>query len=178
MPRAFHLSVVLAAAVLAAPAAAQLSGSRPEESFRKPDSLFDGSAHERRAQISLMGLVAFGFGFGGSARYSLPLLKDGFIPELNDSIEADLGGDIIFPGFGAAATLLGILAEPRWTFHFAPELDLYVKLGAGYYIPIAGSLLNPFQVLVSAGGSYRLGNLWLRGELGILGAKVGIGLDF
>jgi len=182
MPRALRLSAVLVAAVLSGSAAAQVSPRSTEDSFRQPDSLYDGAAHERRSQIVLLGLVVLGWGYGAAGRYSLPLLKDGFLPEVNDSFEVDLGGNIIFPAFGFATTTLALLAEPRWTFHFTPQLEAYAKLGLGVFIPVLGTfptVVSPFQVLAAAGGSYRIGsNLSIRVEAGIGGFMAGAALDF
>jgi len=181
MPRAFRLSAVLALAawVMAGTASAQLSGKPPEEAMRAPDSLLDGAAHERRSQISGYGVFLYGSGIGVAGRYALPIFKDGFIPELNESIEVELGGNYIFPFFGQLVSLIVIAVEPRWTFHFTPQLDAYFKIGLGVFIPLGISTLSPVAPLANIGVAYKLGgSLWLRLEAGNYGILAGAGLDF
>ncbi len=181
MLRALRLSAVLAllAAVTAGPAAAQLDGKPPDASMRAPDSLLDGAAHDRRSQISAYGVFNYGYGFGLAARYALPIFKDGFIPELNESIEVEAGGDFIFPFFGQPVSLVVIAAEPRWTFHITPQFDAYFKLGIAAIIPLGISVISPVAVLAAVGGSYKIGNnLWLRLEASNFVVSVGAGLDF
>jgi len=181
MPRAFRLSAVLAAAAvsLAGPASAQLDGKPPDQFMKAPDSLMDGSAHERRSQISGYGVFLPSYGPGAAVRYALPIFKDGFIPELNESIELELGGDFIFPVFGTGVPLILIAAEPRWTFHFTPQVDGYFKLGVGVLLALGPTTFSPFQVLPGIGVSYRLGgNLWLRLEASYPILSAGVGLDF
>jgi len=183
MPRAFRLSAALAlgaAAVLAGPASAQLnpSAQQPETSLRGPDSLMDGAAHERHSQLAAFGVYAWTLGYGIAGRFALPILKDGLLPELNESIELELGGDFIISTLGISFSVLAATAEPRWTFHFTPQLDGYFKLGVGVFIlaPPGIGLVAP---LAAVGGQYRLGpNLVIRAEAGNFGLALGAGLEF
>jgi len=182
MPRASRLSAALAAAVaasLAGPASAQLDGKPPDQFMKAPDSLLDGSAHERRSQISGYGVFIPSYGIGAAGRYALPIFKDGFIPELNESLEVEFGGDFIFPTFGTGPALVVIAAEPRWTFHFTPQVDGYFKLGVAGLISLGPSLFSPIQPVAGIGLAYKVaGNLWLRAEACYPIMSLGAGLDF
>ncbi|HEY8208507.1 MAG TPA: hypothetical protein VIG99_13545 [Myxococcaceae bacterium] len=181
MRRAFRLSAVLAAvlAVQASPARAQLSGKPFEEGLRTPDSLLDGAAHDRRSQISGYGVFGWGVGVGLAARYSLPIFKDGFIPELNDSIEIDAGGDFLFGAFGVTPSAVIAAVEPRWTFHVAPQFDAYFKVGIGLFLWLGPTTFSPAYALASVGVAYKIfPNFWIRAEAGNFGGSVGVGLDF
>lgn len=181
MPRAFRLSAVLVVllAVQALPARAQLEGKPFEQGMRAPDSLLDGSAHERHTQISAYGNYAWGYGLGAGLRYSLPIFKDGLIPELNDSVELDLGGTFLFGTFGNPSVVVGAL-EPKWTFHFIPQLDGYVKLGLGLFLWLGPTNFSPVNLLATGGLAYKIfPNFWIKLEGCFpLGGALGAGLDF
>lgn len=178
MPRAFRLSAVLAALAMGLPAHAQLDGKPPDSSLRQPDALLDGSAHERKMQGAALAGITWGVGPGVGVRVTLPLLKDGFLPEINESIEIDGGGNFAFASFGGASLIL-IAVEPRWTFHMTPQLDLYAKIGLGWAIFLGPSLASPFQVPAGVGAIYRLlPALSLRLEAGNLGLAAGVGIEF
>jgi len=152
------------------------------------DGLYDNAAHPRHPMISLMGfLPLYGLGIGASGRFTLPLLADGFIDNLNDSVELELGADLAFAtgvtlGFGYSYVDLTIPVEGRWTFHFTSALAAYGKLALSYeIIPYTSSSIvsNTLSFNLAIGGLYKLGEkFFLRGELGYRGLKVGVGLEF
>jgi hypothetical protein len=181
MPRAFRLSAVLVPllALQALPARAQIEGKPFEQGLKAPDSLLDGSAHDRRSQIAAYGNYSWGHGFGLGLRYSLPIFKDGFIPELNDSVEVEAGGTFIFGTFGVAPSVVIGALEPKWTFHVTPQFDGYVKLGLGLFLWLGPTNFSPLYPLFSGGLAYRLfPNFWIKLEGGVLGGALGAGLDF
>jgi hypothetical protein len=160
---------------------------KPEEetssgdSMRQPDALYDAAAHTRKQQISVSGIFVFGWGIGVGARYSLPLVKDGFLAEFNDSFEVDFGVDLAFSTFGwAVGSLLVAAAEPRWTFHVLPNIDAYVKLGLLLQFPLGGGVgYPPVWPAAAIGGMYKLTPaLWARLELSNFGTRLGVGYDF
>ncbi|HYV46095.1 MAG TPA: hypothetical protein VFA20_14595 [Myxococcaceae bacterium] len=181
MPRAFRLSAVLVVilAVQALPAWAQLEGKPFEQGMRAPDALLDGSAHDRHTQIAAFGNYSWYLGVGAGLRYSLPILKDGFIPELNDSVEVEAGGNFLLGLFGGGPSVIIAALEPKWTFHFTPQLDAYAKLGIGFFIWLGQTNFTPVNVMAWAGVAYKFSpNFWVRLEGGVLGAALGAGLDF
>jgi len=181
MPRAFRLSAVLVVLleVQALPARAQVEGKSFEQGMRAPDSLLDGSAHDRHSQIAVFGNYSWSLGLGAGLRYSLPILKDGFIPELNDSVELEAGGNFLFGVFGTAPSVVIGAVEAKWTFHFTPQFDAYGKLGVGLFIWLGPTNYTPVNVMAWGGLAYKFSpNFWVRLEGGALGAALGVGLDF
>jgi hypothetical protein len=156
--------------------------------------LNDTGPHTRSSMLSFFGLLPWGFGngLGAAARYTLPVIDDGFVDSLNDSVELELGGDIWFGGYSFGTvrygyTGLAIPVEGRWTFHLNPKLDLYGKLSLGWYFNFWTSNIEGVQGLNSggfywntgAGALYALSDtFWLRGEIGATGLKAGVGFNF
>jgi hypothetical protein len=154
--------------------------------------LNDAGPHTRSSMLSLFGLLAWGNGIGGAVRYTLPVSNDGFLDSVNDSVELEFGGDIWFGGqsFGNLRygyTGLAIPLEGRWSFHLNPKLSLYGKLSLGWYFTFWSGNVEGLEGFnagglywnTGAGALYALSDtLWLRGELGATGLKVGIGFNF
>jgi hypothetical protein len=182
MPRTLQLCSVFLMAAIPATALAQLSGREREDSatLRQPNALFDASTHDRKSELLVHGVYQWGIGVGAGARYALPLVRDGVLPDYNDSITLEGGADFVVNTFALGAPFLRISAEPRWSFHIVPSFDLYVKLGAFFVLQFGGiPLSSPFGIQAAIGGVYRLGNgMSLRGETGVEGAKIAVGLEF
>jgi hypothetical protein len=133
------LAAALAASSLPSRAAAEETAIGAPGSLYGPGGFYDGSKHERRQQLSGFALLpwwAGGFGFGFGGRYALPLVRDGILPDLNDSIELELGLDAWYGAwaYGAHGTFgyMGLavpVAEATWTFHITDHFDAYAKLG-------------------------------------------------
>lgn len=180
------------------PAAEPERGERAETSGTPADKqrniLFDTSPQERRPMLSAFGILPWwlGFGIGIAPRYTIPLVHEGLIPSLNDSIELELGGDFWFSTwryFGVDYSYVGLAApvvEARWTFHFSPRLAAYAKMGFGLNfwffqgrVPGATyeSSWGGFYPNGASGVIYQLNDvLSIRGEAGYLGLRVGVGL--
>lgn len=169
------------------------SSSSSGSSFDQPNGLFDRTTHERHSQLSVMlGLAyGYGFGFGVGGRYTMPLLKDGFLDPINDSVELELGADYAFTtvgafGFSYSAHQFDVAAEARWTFHLLPKLDAYAKLGIGPgFSVITGNVGTTglggffFYFNGATGILYKLSDtLAFRAEVGSYGLRAGIGWDF
>jgi outer membrane protein with beta-barrel domain len=156
--------------------------------------LRDAGPHTRGSMVSVFGLVPWGYGsgIGVAARYTLPIMNDGFISSINDSVELEFGGDIWFSGqnFGTVRygyTGLAIPVEGRWSFHFNPKLSLYGKVSAGWYFNFWSDNVEGLNDLsyggfywnTGVGALYSINNtLWLRGEIGATGLKAGVGFNF
>ncbi|MBZ4414956.1 porin family protein [Myxococcus sp. RHSTA-1-4] len=166
--------------------------SRGTSALRQPGGLFDTSSTERGPTLSFFGILPwwYGFGAGAGARYTLPIVKDGFISNLNDSVELEFGGDFWFANYGALGadygyTGLAIPAEGRWTFHITPKFSAYGKVALGYAFHFwsddVGDDFDTGHVYwdATSGVLYQLSDsMWLRGEVGYAGLKAGIGLKF
>jgi len=115
------------------------TGGRPAQSldpsFRRPNALMDASPKRRPNMIAFfVGLPYYYWGWGGvplgiSGRYYLPLLHDGFLPPVNDSLGLDLGADVLLV-MGPGLFFVDIPAELMWALHFLPNFTGYLKLGA------------------------------------------------
>lgn len=176
----------VALALHAPPALAERSA------FDGPGALRDRSPQSRRQMLSVFAILpwAYGLGFGAGGRFSLPLLKDGFIPEANDSFEFEAGVEWAFSSYGCVGTVcptfhaIRPLAGVRWTFHFTPKLSAYTMLALGLAIYPAGFAFAGFSTWgfffphFAGGLLYKLGGgVALRIELGFLGLYGGIGID-
>lgn len=149
------------------------------DSMRQPGGLFDATPHTRKTQVSLWGLAGW-YGLGVGGRFTLPLVADGILAEINDSIELEFGADFIPLGFLYAYPRLDIVAEGRWTFHLMPNISLYGKVVVGPALEFwsGGVYLYPVFDIVP-GLIYRLSDsMVLRAELGYRGFKGGIGFEF
>jgi hypothetical protein len=165
-----------------------------DSSLRRSGWLLDASAQSRPQMLSFFLFVPwyYGYGIGGAVRYAIPILNDGFIPKLNDSVEIEFGGDIwtaSYGGFGfngGGYTALGIPIEGRWTFHITDKFSAYGKVGIGWVI-VVGSRSD--GVVAGYGGGiyttagpgvlYKLSDaISLRAEFGYSGLRGGIGIAF
>ena len=150
----------------------------------------DTSQHQRPQGISGMLYVPwiYGIGVGVNLRYEIPVVKDGFIPSINDqfSIEPSLslsyrsygryGGDLKFFDISPAV-------YATWSFHITPKFRPYGAVGIGYGAEI---WLNDddfdndydtgyFYWDVAAGLFYNFSpSLAFRGEIGGRGPKAGL----
>lgn len=151
------------------------------EGLRRPGFLLDRSSHPRPLLLAVHGIVPLGyFGRGGfpvgvGATFYLPLVKDGFIPPVNDEFGIDFGVDaFFFPGYRNGFALF-VPVTVLWTFHFTDTFAAYAKVGAalrfwpGFDQPV-------FPDFVSALGLnwFFARSVGLRVELGYPGAKVGL----
>lgn len=186
--RALALVVAL---VAAAPAFADssLDGS-PSLSTREPGGLLDASPQRRNHMVSVyLGLPYwysyYGFPFGLSARYTLPLVADGFVPNLNDSFSLEFGADVAFYGGPLPGGFLAIPIEAMWALHFFPRLMGYVKLGIALDFNFSQACwgnvcrgpwaVGPLFIGV-LGGAFKITDLLvLRLELGYPWVKLGLG---
>lgn len=189
-----HTLCGLLAATLTVSGAAFAQSSSSGSSFDQPNGLFDRTSHDRKPEIAVFVSMPYfyGFGVGVGARYSMPLLKDGFIDSLNDSVELELGADYAFTWSGLFGSFnehqFDLAAEGRWTFHMTPQFDLYGKLGIGPGFWVASASvagLNAssagflFYFDVAAGARYRLSDTFLlRAELGSYGLRLGLAWEF
>lgn len=162
--------------------------SESSSAFRQKGALLDRSPQQRDQMISVFAFPSwyYGFGMGAAARYTLPVVHEGFIPALNDSFELEFGGDLWFGGNSAFSyTAIGIPAEARWTFHLTDRLDAYAKLGLGWVLAFANASgfgtydVGGFYATGGPGVAYRVGDaVSLRAEVGNFGLRAGVGFAF
>ncbi len=165
----------------------ETGSSSAEMAFKHQGALFDASPQQRHSMLSFFAFVpwTYGLGIGGAARYSIPILADGFISRLNDSIELEFGADIwagSYVGYGYLGLAVPV-AEGRWTFHLTEQWDVYGKVGFGWTFtvgaytgaaPWAGFFWN-----AGPGVLYKFGDgLYARAEIGYQGLRAGVGINF
>ncbi len=85
----------------------------------------------------------FGVGLATGVRLGIPLLKNGFVPTLNNAVYLSVGADFYFiryrrccgvdndrvygPGFGFPVAL-------HWEFYFTEKLSAFAEVGANIFI--------------------------------------------
>lgn len=121
-----------------------------------------------------------GAGVGGL--FSFPLLRDGFIPSLNDSFHLEFGAftTVGFYEFGQDAVWFSPVAGARWDFHIVEPFTAFVALRSGPALGLnrVGSTLYLDGVV---GGFWRFSKpVALRFEIGggVLGGGFNGGVAF
>jgi hypothetical protein len=155
-------------ALLAVPASAATVTvhSNEGDEYHLAGGLFDTSVHQRHnllsAFIDIPWGSAYGFPIGVEARFYIPLVKEGFIPTLNDEFGLEFG-----VGFGAGFASFGVSwgfdipVHVLWGFHLTPDWMVYATLG------IAGHIW--FWPGIFGGGSAFYGSpIWPEGGVGAI----------
>jgi hypothetical protein len=99
-----------------------------------------------------------GFGFGG--RFTIPIVKNGFIPTINNTVGIGFGADFIYYGCGAlvcnghAADLLSFPVVMQWNFYVAQRWSVFGE--PGFSLNYASALPNTFfpNPVFEVGGRY------------------------
>lgn len=117
---------------------------------------------------------SFGVGFGGIV--GIPIVKDGFVPSLNESFHLEFGAftNLAFLSFRTDAWFSPV-AGVRWDFHIFEQFTAYAAFRGGVAIAVADqtSSLPYFDGLI--GGFWRFSKpVALRFEFG--GGVVGTGV--
>lgn len=192
-------AITAAALISSAPAFAQDKGTSSSSgtnagsnftvgSMEGAGGLYDKSVHTRTPSITVWAFLPYTFAIGVGGRFTLPVVADGFIPDINDSFEIEIGADLVFgsyPLVNAGYIDLSLVpVEGRWTFHFTPNLSAYAKLGLGYTLEFssytgAAAYGSRFYYNFAIGGMYNLTDKFgIRLEAGYQGLKVGVVLGF
>jgi hypothetical protein len=115
------------------PLYAEDESSNADEAVSSGGGIRDRGPHHRPQMISFFAGLPFyyGFGLGVGFRYTIPIVHDGFIGTINNSVELEFGADmgLFFPVYNYALFGLGIPAEGRWTFHITDKFSAYGKAG-------------------------------------------------
>lgn len=154
----------------------------------------DQSAN-RKMMLSFLAELGWGywsaFGVGAGARFAIPIVKNGFLPMLNDSFWIEFGADFRFHfpwWYSGVAFGLTIPIEVMWMFHILPNLAAYYKLSlglslffgnvywAGGGVGFAAGFHHQFAMV---GVLYHLSDtIALRAEVGYSDFKAGISIKF
>ena len=132
-------SSLCAALVLALASTSTLAAET--DGFHLQGGLFDTAQKERHNLLT----ASIGFPWGSSptfpigvqGRFYIPLVKEGFIPTLNDEFGLEFGASVgigtgySYFGFGGYGIAFGfdIPIHVLWMFHLTPEWSVYATLG-------------------------------------------------
>lgn len=170
-----------------------LPATPPPPPPAQPGSLKDSSDKSRPLGISVMGWLPWwhGFGIGVKAGVEIPIVPNGFISSLNDSISIEPSFSLAFTDWGGLSLyddvsviqMLPALAG-LWSFHFSEQFRVYGAIALGYglvsYSGDSNTYLenydfNYIYAEFNAGVGYALGSAFaLRAELGWHGLRGGI----
>ena len=142
------------------------------------------------------GVSWWGVGLGTGVRFGIPIIANGFIGKLNNSVYLSLGADFYFirythrgpdfdrrygPGFGFPLAL-------HWEFYFTEKLSAFAELGVNIFVgpwvfrddAIEGFGHYPAAfILFQAGGKFQFSeSVALVVRLGIPYASVGLSFSF
>lgn len=115
--------------------------------------------------------------------YAFPALKQGIIPQINDSLDIEVGGFINMinrNAHGDHTLYAGImpLGGVRWMFHLHPDWSVFATAKLGFQVGLGSSAVNGLAGGGSVGAYWRITDLvYLRMETGNLGL-IQVGLSF
>lgn len=153
------LRSLLFSAVLAAAGAVSTS-ALADDTIKSP-----GDHPDYTLEIEPHGLVGFGFRYGGvglgvGARFSINIVKNGFIPSINNSVAVTFGGDFMhyggcyngfndnINGFSCSANYLLFPVALQWNFYVASHWSVFGEPGIvpfyGFYDDFCGD--GPNQI--------------------------------
>lgn len=176
------LSVVLASSfAFAQDAATDAPATEGGSGMRRAGYLLDRSDQERPMLLAVHAVIPYGsffwggFGIGVGGTFYIPLVKNGFIPALNDEFGIDFGADLMFWPSYSAVVSINIPVSVLWTFHFTDTFAAYAKVGIALRI-WPGFIAPVFPDAVGAVGLNWMFSkgMGLRAEVGYPGFKVGL----
>jgi hypothetical protein len=132
---------VAAAAFLLLP---RLAEAREEMIIKQPDQHPD-----YLAELEVHGLVAYGagpfrvgrydlVGFGPGFRANFRILKNGFIPKLNNNVAIGVGAELVFDTSGAVRFITPIVLQ--WNFWMTTHWSVYGEPGFAIEFPMSTPL--------------------------------------
>jgi hypothetical protein len=80
-----------------------------------------------------------GDGYGVGVRFSIPIVKNGFIRTINNSVAITFGGDVLFYNAcwyvngGCSATYLNFPVDMQWNFFVAQHWSVFGEVGLYVY---------------------------------------------
>jgi hypothetical protein len=106
--------------------------ARADDTIKRPDD------HPSYAvEIEPHGVLGYGVvypdsGFGAGARFSIPIVHNGFIPTINNSVAISFGVDAVYfdtCGGGCSATYLDFPVALQWNFYVARHWSVFGEPG-------------------------------------------------
>jgi hypothetical protein len=143
--RAFSLSPFLAAATLGLVTLAPPRDARADDTIKHPG---DHPKYSVEVEPHLLFGWDNGFygsnGFGAGARVSIPIVENGFVPTINNSVAISFGGDLVhysarcgvgnkFDGYDCSANYLVLPVALQWNFFVAQKWSVFGEPGLYIY---------------------------------------------
>ena len=129
---------------LAVPAALALAlvapAAQADSTIRTP-----GDHPHYAIEVEPHGLFGFsgpwgGIGFGAGLRLSIPIMQNGFIPKINNSVAITFGGDFLhydagcyYLNYGCSTNALYFPVALQWNFYVAQKWSVMGEAGAAPY---------------------------------------------
>jgi hypothetical protein len=105
------------------------------------------------------------FGFGGGARFSIPLCKNCFIPKINNNVAISFGADFVFYPFtnvNFTFTDLYLPVAMQWNFFIAKKWSVAGELG---FAPVFGVF---YDTGYCNGAGPNCHNWWIYPDAGVV----------
>lgn len=81
------------------------------------------------------GFAYVGSGLAAGARFGIPIVHNGFIKSINNSIYINFGADLYFIEYGHSHSVgLGIPINLHWEFYFTPKWSAFGEVGPNIFI--------------------------------------------
>ena len=80
-----------------------------------------------------------GFGFGAGLRLSIPIVQNGFVKQINNSVAITFGGDFLhyescyYAVYGCGANYLYFPVAMQWNFFVAKSWSVFPEIGVAPY---------------------------------------------
>ena len=130
---------------------------------------------------ALFGAFWYGPGMVVGARVDLPLVKNGFVPTLNNAVFLTLGFDLYWARYIDADSLVwergfgfGVPVALHWEFYFTDALSAFAEVGVNAYFP--PSFVSGGDDLVDDAGGWVIagvGGRWKFADWGALTVRLG-----
>jgi len=93
---------------------------------------------EPHALLGFWGVLYRGSGFGLGGRFSIPIVDNGFVSSINNSVAISFGLDVLFYnacwyGGGCSATILQFPVAMQWNFFVARRWSVFGEPGLVVY---------------------------------------------
>ncbi len=109
-----------------------------------------------------LGVVPYGYGGALGARFGIPIVDNGFVDTINNSVYVTLGADIYtYSDPDVPGLAVGIPITLQWSFYFTDEWSAFGEGGLNLYAGPAfwagdARLVNGSWLITAVGGRYHL----------------------
>lgn len=111
------------------------------------------------------GVQPYGFGAAIGARFGIPLVQNGFVDSIDNSVYINFGGDLYNTYSNALnrrGFAIGVPVAMQWNFNFTDEWSAFGEAGVNIFIGPAffdgntAGFVNGSWVITAVGGRYHL----------------------